>query len=67
MLIKRLLLVVISLAIGYVVTWAIIVSPFVESNLQIYGPWYTFFTALAIGCAVGVWLDKFMGTKLLPK
>lgn len=67
MLIKRLILVVISLAVGYVATWAIIESPLVESNLQTYGPWYTFFTALAIGCAVGIWLDKFMGTKLLPK
>lgn len=67
MLIKRLLLVIISFAIGFLATWAIIESPIVESNLQIYGPWYTFFTSLAIACAVGVWLDKFMGTKLLPK
>jgi len=67
MLIKRLLLVVISFAIGYGATWVIIESPLVESNLQQYGPWYTFFTALAIACAVGIWLDKFLGTDLLPK
>ncbi len=66
MLIKRLLLVIISLFIGFLATWAIIITV-AESNLQIYGPWYTFFTSLAIGCAVGIWLDKFMGTELLKK
>ena len=66
MLIKRLLLVIISFAIGFLATWAIIIT-IAQSNLQIYGPWYTFFTSLAIACAVGVWLDKFMGTELLPK
>lgn len=67
MLIKRILLVIISLTIGFLATWAIIETPFVGSNLAQYGPYYTFFTSLAIGCAIGVWLDKFMGTELLPK
>lgn len=67
MLIKRLLLVIISFTFGFFITWAIISSPFVGSNLPQYGPYYTFFTSLAIACAIGVWLDKFMGTKLLPK
>jgi len=65
MLIKRLLLFIISLTIGFFITWGIVI--FIGTNLAQYGPYYTFFTALAIGCAVGVWLDKFMGTKLLPK
>ena len=66
MLIKRFSRVIISFAVGFIATWAIIIT-IAQSNLQIYGPWYTFFTSLAIGCAVGVWLDKFMGTELLPK
>ena len=67
MLIKRLLLVVISLTIGFLATWAIIETPYVGSNLVQYGFIYTASTTLALACAVGVWLDKFMGTKLLPK
>ena len=67
MLIKRLLLFIISLTAGFLITWAIIETPYVGSNLTQYGFYYTFFTSLAIGCAIGVWLDKFMGTELLPK
>ena len=67
MLIRRLLLFVISLTIGFLATWVIIESPFVGSNLVQYGPIYTATTTVALACAVGIWLDKFMGTKLLPK
>lgn len=65
MLIKRLLLAVISLAVGFIATYAIVF--FIGTNLAEYGVYYTFFTALALACAVGIWLDKFMDTDLLPK
>ena len=32
-----------------------------------YGAVYMFFTTLTIGLAIAIWLDKFMGTNLLPK
>ena len=67
MLIKRLLVIIISLVIGFLATWAIISTPYVGTNLEQYGPIYTGTTTLALACAVGVWLDKFMGTKMLPK
>ncbi len=65
MLIKRLLLVVISLTVGFFITWGII--EFIGSNLPLYGPYYTTFTTLAIASAIAIWLDKFMGTELLSK
>ncbi len=65
MLIKRLILIVISLAIGYVLTLGIV--RLIDTVPQQYGIWYIGFTALALGCAIGVWLDKFMGTEILPK
>jgi len=66
MLIKRLALGVISLVVGFITTW-LIIEFIAETNLEQYGFWYTAFTTLSIGCAVGVWLDKFMGTEILPK
>lgn len=65
MLVKRLSLVVISLVVGFVLTWAIAVG--IGTNLEEYGGVYTFFTALSLACALGVWLDKFMDTKILPE
>lgn len=65
MLVKRLTLAVISLAVGFVITYGVITV--VGTTLEEYGGMYTFFTALSIGCALGIWLDKFMGTELLPK
>lgn len=65
MLIKRLLLVAISFGIGFVLTIGIIYA--VGTVPEQYGFWYTTFTALSLGCAIGVWLDKFMGTEILPK
>ena len=66
MLIKRLALAVISLVTGFLITWLVVVY-IAETNLEQYGIWYTGFTALSIACAIGVWLDKFMGTEILPK
>lgn len=66
MLVKRLALVAISLVVGFGITW-LIVETIAETNLEQYGIWYTGFTSLAIASAIGVWLDKFMGTEILPK
>lgn len=63
--IKRIILAVIAFAVGFGVTFVIV--KFIGTNLEEFGIWYTFFTTLAIACAVGVWLDKFMGTHLLPE
>lgn len=62
---KRVGLAVISLAVGFVLTWLIV--ELVGTNLWEYGSIYTFFTALSLGCALAIWLDKFMGTDILPK
>lgn len=65
MLVKRLILIVISLALGFAITYGVIL--FFGENLIKYGVWYTGFTTFALACAIGVWLDKFMGTEILPK
>ena len=68
MLVKRLLLVVLSLAIGFGLTYLAVVAPFIaDTNLEEYGFIYTFFTTLSLAIAVGIWLDKYMGTEILPK
>lgn len=66
MLVKRLALCLISLAVGFGVTY-LVVRFIVGTNLEQYGVWYTGFTTLVLACALGVWLDKFMGTEILPK
>ena len=63
--IKRLILAIISIAFGFGVTYVIVTL--IGTNLEEFGIWYTSFTSLALACALGVWLDKFMGTNLLPK
>lgn len=65
MLLRRLLLAVISLAIGTGAT--ILITILVGTTPAEYGSTYTFFTALSLAIAVGIWLDKFMGTHILPK
>ena len=65
MLVKRLGVMIVSLVIGFLVTWGIIVL--IDTTIGEYGGIYTFFTALTIGCAIGIWLDKFAGTEMLPK
>jgi hypothetical protein len=65
MLVRRLLLVVISIAFGVTVTIAI--TLLIGTTPAEYGSIYFGFTALALTFALGFWLDKFMGTKLLPK
>jgi hypothetical protein len=64
MLIKRLILAAISLAFGVGATFLIIWA--IGTDYYTYGFGYTFFTSLALACFLGIWLDKFMGTELLP-
>lgn len=65
MLVKRLLLAVISIAFGVIVTVAI--TLFIETTPAEYGFLYFTFTALSLAIALGIWLDRFMGTEILPK
>jgi hypothetical protein len=65
MLVKRLILAAISLAVGFGLT--ILITMLVGTTPAEYGLIYMTFTTLSLAVAVGIWLDKFMGTKLLPK
>ncbi|MCZ7668624.1 MAG: hypothetical protein M5U34_16245 [Chloroflexi bacterium] len=65
MLIKRLILALISIAFGVGATFLILFL--VGTNFYTYGFGYFFFTSLALACFLGIWLDKFMGTGLLPE
>jgi len=65
MLIRRLILAVISIVFGVIVTIGI--TLFIGTTPAEYGFIYTLFTIVALAVALGVWLDKFMGTGLLPK
>lgn len=65
MLVKRAAVVVISAVLGFLLTWGVVVL--VGTNLEEYGVTYTFFTALSLACAFGVWLDLLLGAKILPK
>ncbi|MCA9959639.1 MAG: hypothetical protein R3E31_15010 [Chloroflexota bacterium] len=65
MLVKRILLAIISIAVGAGVTTA--VTFFVGTTPAEYGFGYFFFTTLCLAIALGIWLDKFMNTELLPK
>ena len=68
MLVKRLLVIFISLAIGFGLTVAVVYAPFIaDTTLEEFGFYYTFFTSLAFGGAAAIWLDKFLGTNMLPK
>jgi hypothetical protein len=65
MLFKRILLVLISLGFGVVATLGIVLA--IGTTPAVYGTLYFLFTALALAIALGIWLDKFMGTEILPK
>jgi len=65
MLVKRLGVGIISLLVGFGLT--ILIVNLIGTTLEEYGVYYTFFTSLALGCAIAVWLDKFLGTEMLPK
>lgn len=73
---RRILLVVISMAIGYGLTFFIVTAPFllnttvpefwVGPEQPVHIPYFIlvgFFLALA----AGIWLDKFLKTEILPE
>jgi hypothetical protein len=71
--VRRLLLVVISLVIGYALTYLItlLLGTSVEEfwsgpELPVNIP-YFLLVGLFIALAVAIWLDKFLGTEILPE
>lgn len=65
MLVKRLLLAAISFGLGFGIT--VLITMLIDTTPAEYGSIYMFFTTLSIGLAIAIWLDKFMGTEILPK
>jgi hypothetical protein len=65
MLVKRLILAAISFGVGFGLT--VLITMLIGTTPAEYGPVYMFFTSLTLGLAVGIWLDKFMGTNILPR
>ena len=75
---KRTILVVISLAIGALVTWGIVYlnipigpadAPFIAigfgTNFRHFAYSNVAFLFISVACIVGIWLDYFMDTKIL--
>ncbi len=73
MIVKRILLVIISLIIGYGATYLITVllgtsvEEFWIGSEDPFAIPYFLFTGFFIALAAAIWLDKFMGTEILPK
>lgn len=73
MLVKRLLLVVLSLVIGTAATYLIVlalgttVAEFWAGPEEPVNIPYFILTAIFIALAAAIWLDKFMKTDILPK
>lgn len=65
MLVKRIILAIISIGFGLAATLGI--TLLIGTTPAEYGAIYFTFTALALAIALGIWLDKFMGTGLLPE
>jgi len=65
MLVKRLTLAVISIVVGALATTGITFA--IGTTPAEYGFVYFFFTSLSLAVAVGIWLDKFMQTEILPR
>ncbi len=65
MLLKRLILAAISFGVGFGLT--ILITMLIGTTPAEYGAVYMFFTSLTLGLALGIWLDKFMGTNILPR
>ena len=66
MLVKRIVLVIISLVLGALITTGIVIFV-LNTTVGEYGTFYFSMTAFFIACAIGIWLDKFMNTNLLPE
>ena len=65
MLVKRLVLAAISIGVGFGQT--ILITMLIGTTPAEYGAIYMIFTTLSLAVALGIWLDKFMGTQILPK
>lgn len=65
MAIRRLILVAVSLALGFGLT--ILITILIGTTPAEYGPIYMFFTSLALAIAIGIWLDLLLKTKILPR
>jgi hypothetical protein len=65
MLVKRILLAIISIAFGVLATLGIVYL--VGTTPAEYGGAYFSLTALSLAIFLGIWLDKFMATEILPK
>lgn len=74
LLLRRIAVIVISLAIGFGITLVEVTNNLkigptqigLNTTLSDYGLDYTILTTLAFAIAFGIWLDKFMNTKMLP-
>lgn len=71
--VRRLIVWVVSFALGFVVSYLLIVVgfPIINSNavgmtLEEYGTIYFLVTMVPIALVFVTWLDKFMGTRILP-
>lgn len=73
MILKRIALLIISLVIGYAVTFLIVLLLGTSVEEFWMGPEhpvsipYFLLVGFFIALAVAIWLDKFMGTEILPK
>lgn len=74
MLVRRILLIILSLVIGYAATYLIViflldttVAEFWRGPEQPFEIPYFLFVGFFLALAVGIWLDKFLGTEILPK
>lgn len=65
MLVKRLILAVISFGVAFGIT--VLITMLIGTTPAEFGAIYMIFTTIAIGLAIGIWLDKFMGTEILPR
>lgn len=65
MLIKRLILIAVALGVGFGLT--VLITILIGTTPAEYGLIYMVFTTLSLAVAIGIWLDKFMGTNFLPK
>ncbi len=66
MFVKRLVLALISVGLGVLISLGI-VKFVLDTIVSHYGNMYFLFTVLFLALAIGVWLDKFMDTKILPE
>lgn len=65
MLVKRLILAAISIGAGLGLT--VLITMLIGTTPAEYGAIYMIFTTLSLAVAIGIWLDKFMGTNILPR